>query len=394
MTDDIASGGSGTPGPVGGVVPVFTRGTPASQERRASGPEKNAAAAPSGDGQAFAVFTGSGWGLFGIHLRNVVLSLLTLGVYSFWGKARMRRYLWENTEVLGEPLEYTGTGGELFKSFLLVMLLGILGMAVFSACGAFLPFAAPVVLYFVLIPVGHFASFQALRYRLTRTRWRGIRGNMGGSSGGYAVAGTGYSLLTFATLFLCLPLETARLAGKRCNAALFGSRRFRFSGTSGPLYASWLQSYLLLALLLGGAGFLGYGAALAAYETAGDYEDVFRIVGLVVLVCIPLAGIMSVIYKAAVVRWLFANLAYGDMRFDASSYTAWRLFTLTLSNGFLLVVTLGLAYPWTAIRSLRFFLTSIRHTGDPELRKLLQDELPERSRGEGLLDALDMDVAF
>jgi uncharacterized membrane protein YjgN (DUF898 family) len=39
------------------------------------------------------IFSGSGGPLFGIFLRNLFLSILTLGIYYFWGKVRARRYI-------------------------------------------------------------------------------------------------------------------------------------------------------------------------------------------------------------------------------------------------------------------------------------------------------------
>src|SRR6478609_8840639 len=56
--------------------------------------------------------------LWVLHLKNVALTAVTFGIYRFWAKTHMRRYLWSTTELWGDPFEYTGTPGELFKSFL------------------------------------------------------------------------------------------------------------------------------------------------------------------------------------------------------------------------------------------------------------------------------------
>ncbi len=343
-------------------------------------------------------FTGSGWELLKIHLVNALLTSLTLGVYSFWGKVKVRRYLWENTAVLGDSLEYTGTGGELFRSFLVVMALSAVGMGIYYALSMVFPMAS-LFLSLLLIPVTHFASYQALRYRLTRTRWKGIRGNMDGSAKAYAVKGTGYSLLTMLTAFVCAPLETARLTAMRLNAAFFGDRRFSFSGKARPLFGPWLTSYVPILLLLSGLGILLYslesGDLIWLYVDGVDLRLlVFMVFFGGLFVVAALIGLFTLVYNAAVVRWLFAGLSYGEMRFDAHRYTAWGLFKLTVGNGLLLLFTLGLAFPWTTIRSLRFLFSSVRYEGDPRLEALSQDTLPERSGGEGLLDALDVDLAM
>ena len=341
-------------------------------------------------------FTGSGWELFSIHIGNYLLSILTLGVYSFWARARVRRYLWGNIEILGENLEYNGTGGELFRSFLLIVLLGGVFAGILFAFSLLTPFLSAAVLSVVLVPVGHFASHRALRYRLTRTRWRGIRGNLYGSSVVYALRGSGYTFLSMLTLFLCVPLETARLVSRRLNAFFFGSRRASFSGSSKPLFVRWIGTYILLTVFASG-GIIVF-LALSQKDFQAIAQSSPGLVHVLVLAGglagAALYGISSVIYRAAVVRWTFENLSFGAMRFNAEKYTAWSLLRLRVANCILLVITLGLAYPWTEIRSLRFFLSSVRYTGDPDLKGLLQDTLPDAARGEGLLDALDMDISL
>lgn len=60
--------------------------------------------------------------LFGIFLDNIVLTVLTLGIYRFWGKTRTRRDTIGHIEAFGDRFEYSGTGGELFFGFLKALL--------------------------------------------------------------------------------------------------------------------------------------------------------------------------------------------------------------------------------------------------------------------------------
>ena len=59
--------------------------------------------------------------LLPIVLLNTLLNILTFTIYRFWGKTRVRGYLWDSTLLLGDRLEYKGTGGELFRGFLFVL---------------------------------------------------------------------------------------------------------------------------------------------------------------------------------------------------------------------------------------------------------------------------------
>src|SRR3954464_13779433 len=67
-------------------------------------------------------YRGEGGDLFFIVLKNVFLTLITLGIYSAWGKTARRAYMWKQVDIGGERLEYTGTGRELFRGYLKVAL--------------------------------------------------------------------------------------------------------------------------------------------------------------------------------------------------------------------------------------------------------------------------------
>ena len=53
--------------------------------------------------------------------RGAFLLLVTLGIYRFWLATDVRRYLWNNTEIAGEGLEYVGTARELLIGFLIAI---------------------------------------------------------------------------------------------------------------------------------------------------------------------------------------------------------------------------------------------------------------------------------
>ncbi len=356
-------------------------------------------------------FTGSGRELLKLHIGNCVYSLLTLGVYSFWGKVRIRRYLWEHTLIMDEPLEYTGTGGELFRSFFIVMLLLALLGAVYYALDALVsPYLAPAAAAVLAVPLSHLGIYLALRYRLTRTRWRGICADLAGSSLIYALWASGYSLLSFITGGLFYPLQKARLIKRRANVTFFGDRRFAFTGKSLPLYKAFFRCAflaLLFGLVLGGL-FAGgaywtllrwpeLGALLHDMEipqTDGNESLFFCLFTLIVAVPLSAAWMFSILYKVAQVRWFFSHLAFGQTGFSASRFTAWRLCRLTLGNIFLILLTGGFGMPWATARLYRFAIGSLDASGPANLGSVSQSARKGWSGGEGLVDALNVDIAL
>src|ERR1044071_629377 len=103
--------------------------------------------------------------------RGAALLAITLGIYRFWFATDMRRFLWSNTEIAGETLEYSGTATELLIGFLIaIAVLVPLNLMLFVAALSLGPgrqFAGGLS-FPLLFSLGRFAVFRARRYRLTR----------------------------------------------------------------------------------------------------------------------------------------------------------------------------------------------------------------------------------
>src|SRR5262249_21576485 len=56
-----------------------------------------------------------------LMIRGAVLLMVTLGIYRFWLATDQRRFLWANTEIAGDALEYAGTARELLIGFLIAV---------------------------------------------------------------------------------------------------------------------------------------------------------------------------------------------------------------------------------------------------------------------------------
>jgi uncharacterized membrane protein YjgN (DUF898 family) len=78
-----------------------------------------APAAPAGTGTAR--FVGNEAHYWRLMIRGAVLLLFTLGIYRFWLATDQRRFLWANTEIAGDALEYAGTARELLVGFLVAI---------------------------------------------------------------------------------------------------------------------------------------------------------------------------------------------------------------------------------------------------------------------------------
>src|SRR5437660_9257867 len=123
-------------------------------------------------------FSGNERAFWRLLIRGAVLLLVTLGIYRFWLATDVRRFLWSNTEISSDGLEYVGTARELLLGFLIaIALLVPINVAFFLAAfsrGVIGHISGLLALLAVAV-LGQLAVYRARRYRLTRTVYRGIR---------------------------------------------------------------------------------------------------------------------------------------------------------------------------------------------------------------------------
>ena len=304
---------------------------------------------------------GSGGELFVIIIVNVLLKIITLGLYHFWAKTRVRRYLWTQTGLDGERFEYTGTGGELLVGMLKAIGLYVLALIVFMALSAVATtmlgpagsVLATATFALAIAFAAGAARYASRRYLLSRTRYRSIRLGLKGSAWRYGALAFGYMLLAIVSLGLATPW--ARMALKR-----YVYRHQRF----GSL----------------------------AFEFDGQGDDLFKIFALCLLLAIPTLGLSLVWYAAAEARYVASRLRLGPVRF-ALEATGAELIGLVVVNLLLFVVTLGVALPWIMVRTLRFFTARAQVIGEPNYEAVLQAESATDATGEGFADAFNLGMA-
>ena len=339
--------------------------------------------------------------LWPVVLVNAVLNLLTLSFYRFWAKTKVRRFLWHNTTLNGEPFEYTGTGKELFIGFLIVFFAVIVPLIiaqnVLSALAASLHPALVVALslsfYVVILLLIGLAIYRARRYRLTRTFWRGIRGNMAGDPKVYAASYLGLIALNIVTLGLSYPFGRMRLFGRLMRETTFGDRQFSFEGAVWPLYQRYLLLWvpILLGMLVLGAEFgvgeaIRYGDPMTIGMYANTVDPAIMILPVVMVLYWMLAWAW---YRAREIRHFTFCTRYADLSFGLEA-SGWSLIRLALGNLLIVLLTLGFGGPFTQMRVFRYACDRMTIQGSIDVDAIVQSSASAPSFGEGLADAFDL----
>lgn len=116
-------------------------------------------------------FTGSGAEYFRVWIVNLLLTVVTLGLYTPFARRRTARYFYSHTVVAGSPLEFTATGGRMLMGFLLLVGLYV---AFNVAAESDQQVATALMLIGGAVLAPYFWA-SAMRFRMTNTRWRGVR---------------------------------------------------------------------------------------------------------------------------------------------------------------------------------------------------------------------------
>jgi len=300
-------------------------------------------------------FHGAGGSLFGIYIVNLFLALLTLGIYSFWGRVKVRKYLLSESEFEGDRFAYHGTGKELLVGTLKAALVFGIPIGVLSVVrdvlevGRVIKVVAAILVYGIILVFIPLAIVSARRYRLSRISWREIRFSLRGPAWDFIKLFIGGVILTVLTLSLYYPVFEARRYAFLTSSSYFGNRRFEFDGRGRDLFGSYV---------------------------------------LAVLLTLPTLGLCWVWFLARKRRYFAEHTSFATARFRAT-VTGGRLLRLYLGNLFLLL-PLGLGLPWVLVRTIRFNLTHLTLEGPLDLEGIVQEPQIAPAIGEGFASFLDM----
>lgn len=342
---------------------------------------------------------GSTGAMVRLSLVNLLLNVVTLSLWRFWGKTRVRRMLWGGTSAWGDPAEYTGRGGELFLGFIVVMVaiftpIVVAMGAAQAAVAAGHTWAGLIVfvLQVAIIVLAGAGLYRARRYQLTRTIWRGIRGGQRGEAWRYGVMMIAVGVTTSVTLGWAWPWAEMTLTRYRMENTTFGDTSFECDARAKPLYKRFAVLWLAgLVFLAGIAAAFGAGVYYFKDLEEGSAEFIGFIAALyaggaiwaLLTIGVPLAW-----YRAGFLRHLAAHTRFAGISFAIEATTG-SLIRLTLGNILISILSLGILRPWTAQRVFRYACAHLRVSGEPDWQTVCQAPESRSRMGEGMAAVFD-----
>lgn len=350
---------------------------------------------PEADGLGFS-FSGDGAAYFRIWIVNLLLSILTLGIYSAWGKVRSHQYLYGHTRFAGSSFGYHGKPLAILKGRALIfVVLLLLALTQKTSPGLH------ALLYLLLLPAFPWVVVMAMRFRLRNTSWRQMRFNFRASTmdavGPFIVG----LILTVLTLGIGFPYARHMQQRFMVNNAWFGNARFEMLKCAGDYYRVYFRASVLGLLMLMLFGFIG-----------GLYSSIIGRLFSGHLGGISLLLLGAVIYLGLLLMWMsigqvvrdgLANVMWNHVllqsngrlhRFE-SSMTLRGLMNLHASNALLTLLTLGLYYPFAKLRALRYRLEHLKMFPDDDLDAIrARPQSARNALGDAAADGFELDLGL
>ncbi|MBL4710405.1 MAG: DUF898 domain-containing protein [Flavobacteriales bacterium] len=303
-------------------------------------------------------FKGKGGEYFGIVVVNWLLTLVTLGFYYPWAKAKQLKYLYGETSLRNDPFAFHGTGKEMFVGFIkAIVVFGLLYGLFFLFIYLGMPSIAILVLYAGLIAILPIAIHGSYRYRMSRTSWRGIRFGYRGNRVEFTKKFFKWVFFTIITFGFYGAWFAINVRNYVLSNIRFGNLKVQYKGNGGDFFVMNLIGYLLSIVTFGIYSFWWQKNLFAYYVDNLSVEDGERKIKL-------------------------KSLATGG-----------DFFALLIVNMLIIVFTFGLGYAWVVCRTMHFIFNKIELTGDIDLNRISQTEDKfTDATGEDIGDFLDLDL--
>lgn len=210
-------------------------------------------------------FTGTTRQYFGIWIVNILLTIVTLGIYSAWAKVRTKRYFYGNTLLDGSPFDYLADPLAILKGWAIAVAV----LIAYNILTEVFPVSALVLvpLMFVVVP---FVIVRAMRFRARNSAWRNIRFGFKKAYGEAARVFILFPILMVVTLGLFLPYYYYAMNRFMVHNSGYGTATFQFHATARDFYKVFMKP--MLAMLV----FIVIIVALIAIPAYKEFQEKAR----------------------------------------------------------------------------------------------------------------------
>jgi uncharacterized membrane protein YjgN (DUF898 family) len=327
-------------------------------------------------------FKGDAREYFGIWIVNLLLTVVTFGLYSAWAKVRKKRYLYGNTLLGDAPFDYTAEPLTIFKGWCIAAAL----LTIYSLGSSFHPLLGGLfgLLFYLAVP---WLIVRSRLFTLRNSVHRHIRFTFRPDYQEAYLVYAALPLLILPTLGLIMPYLLYRQKKFMAEMSGYGNLTFNFSATARNFYRFFAKVALGIGVIAGS----GTLAALLLAPAAGA--------GVVAFVPLMILGIFALYFFVVIyVQTGLANLTWNATGLGAglfiSSLRSRDMAWLYLSNAVAIAGSFGLMVPWATVRMARYRCERLEFSAPADLRTLAVEQGEISAGGEEIGDLFGVEVGF
>ena len=200
------------------------------------------------------VFNGKASEYFGIWIVNLLLTLVTFGIYSAWAKVRRKKYFYNNTLIDNVGFDYHAKPMAILKGRVIAFIF-FLGYAFGGQFNAFIPIAC-ILIFFIALP---WLVVRSSMFNARNTSHRGLRFDFVGKVGEAFRVFFLLPIITMLTLGLFAPFASHQKNKFMMNNHKFGLSQFDMQATGKEFYKVYLRIFIVPILI----ALIGIIAAIA-----------------------------------------------------------------------------------------------------------------------------------
>ena len=333
-------------------------------------------------------FTGTGSEYFRIWIVNLVLTILTLGIYSAWAKVRRMQYFYRNTQLNNASFDYHATAMDILKG----RLIGVALFAAYSITFKLMPILG-LSIGLLIVLIMPYLLMLSLRFRLYNSSYCGLRFGFSGAVKSAYFAFLVLPIFTLLTLYLLAPFTHQRVKAYQHNNSRFGQSAFSFNAGAGNFYQVYIFTLMPLLLLV---GLLGFFAALITKGGAANLPNIaLGTLASFAIALFILASLFVVPYFISRIQNLiWNNTQLSGHRFN-STQSARGLMWIMFSNFVLTVLTIGLFIPFADIRLARYRIENMAVIPAGNIDTFIASEQQQaNATGTETAEIFDVDIGF
>ena len=328
-------------------------------------------------------FSGKSGEYFKLWIVNLSLTILTLGIYSAWAKVRNTQYIYGHLRIEGHRFRYLATPLQILKGRIIAFVI-YFALVTLSALHPI----AGLVTGLLIVIAAPWLIVRGLSFSMSMTAYRNVRFSFAGTYLGALIHFLLLPILGIVTLLLAIPWVWKKIDQFIYGNIGYGGKKFALNTRSGVYYR--VVGVQIVALLIG----VGIGAAAVFCLVYIGYSEpslIYILMSMAIIVL--LIYLLRAIYQGMILNHIMRSLRIDGVVSFESNIRIGDFVWLMLSNGLLILLTLGLAYPVTVIRKTTFLAQAIQINIEPKADHLINTISGRESAfGEETADLFDLDL--